>query len=159
MAEKKKASGDISVNRKALRDYHILDRLEAGLELKGTEVKAIRAGLINVNNAFARIENNQAWMYDVDIQPYAMASHERHVPKRVRRLLLHRSEIDKLAGKTQVQGLTLVALRVYWKGHRVKVEIGVGKGKLEHDKRHDLKAKVVKRETDRVVSDFNKRRG
>jgi SsrA-binding protein len=159
MAEKKKASGDISVNRKALRDYHILERLEAGLELKGTEVKAIRAGLINVNNAFARIENNQAWMYDVDIQPYEKASHERHVPKRVRRLLLHRQEIDKLAGKTQVQGLTLVALRVYWKGHRVKVEIGVAKGKLEHDKRDDLKAKVVKRETDRVVADFNKRRG
>jgi SsrA-binding protein len=152
-------SAEISVNRKALRDYHILDRLEVGIELKGTEVKAIRAGLANVNNAFARVENGQLWLYDVDIQPYEKASHEQHESKRVRRLLLHRQEIDKLAGKTQIQGLALVALRMYWKGHRVKIEIGVGKGKLAHDKRDDLKAKAEKRETERVVSEFNKRRG
>lgn len=151
-------SADISVNRKALRDYHILERLEAGIELKGTEVKSIRAGLVNVNNAFARVDNNQLWIYDVDIQPYEKASHEQHVPKRVRRLLLHRQQIDKLIGKVQVQGLTLIALRMYWKDHIVKVEIGVGKGKLAHDKRDDLKAKAVKRETDREVSAFNRRR-
>jgi SsrA-binding protein len=150
---------DISVNRKALRDYHILDRLEAGIELKGTEVKSIRAGLANVNNAFARVENGQLWLYDLDVQAYEKASHEQHEPKRVRRLLLHRQEIDKLLGKTQIEGFTLVALRMYWKGHIVKVEIGVGKGKLAHDKRHDLKAKAEKRETDRVVASFNKRRG
>jgi SsrA-binding protein len=159
LAAKREKSAEISVNRKALRDYHILDRLEAGIELKGTEVKSIRAGLVNVNNAFARIENNQIWLYDVDIQPYEKASHEQHVPKRVRRLLLHRQEIDKLAGKVQVQGLALVALRMYWKDAVVKVEIGVGKGKLAHDKRDDLKAKAEKRETERVVSAFNKRRG
>src|SRR5215207_9124267 len=121
---------EISVNRKALRDYHILDRFEAGIELVGTEVKAIRAGLANVNNAFARVENGQLWLYDLDVQAYEKASHEQHEPKRVRRLLLHRQEIDKLLGKTQVEGLTLVALRMYWKGHIVKVEIGVAKGKL-----------------------------
>ncbi len=151
-------STEISVNRKALRDYHILDRIEAGIELKGTEVKSIRGGLANVNNAFARVEKGQLWLYDMDIQPYEKASHEQHEPKRLRRLLLHRQEIEKLLGKTQIEGFSLVALRVYWKGHRVKVEIGLGKGKLAHDKRQDLKAKAVKRETDRVVSGFNRSR-
>ena len=152
-------SADISVNRKALRDYHILDRFEAGLELVGTEVKAIRAGLANVNNAFARVENGQVWLYDMDIQPYEKASFVQHEPKRARRLLLHRREIDRLVGKTQVEGQAIVALRLYWKEHRVKIEIALGKGKLAHDKRHDLKAKVEKRETDRVVAGFNKSRG
>ena len=151
-------STDISVNLKALRDYHILDRIEAGIELKGTEVKSIRGGLANVNNAFARVEKGQLWLHDMDIQPYAKASHEQHEPKRLRRLLLHRQEIEKLLGKTQIEGFSLVALRIYWKGHRVKVEIGLGKGKLAHDKRHDLKEKAVKRETDRVVSGFNRKR-
>lgn len=151
-------STEISVNRKALRDYHILDRIEAGIELKGSEVKSIRGGLANVNNAFARVEKGQLWLHDMDIQPYEKASHEQHEPKRLRRLLLHRQEIEKLLGKTQIEGFSLVALRVYWKGHRVKVEIGLGKGKLAHDKRQDLKAKAVKRETDRVVSGFNRSR-
>jgi SsrA-binding protein len=151
-------STEISVNRKALRDYHILDRIEAGIELKGTEVKSIRGGLANVNNAFARVEKGQLWLHDMDIQPYEKASHEQHEPKRLRRLLVHRQEIEKLLGKTQIEGFSLVALRVYWKGHCVKVEIGLGKGKLAHDKRQDLKAKAVKRETDRVVSGFNRSR-
>jgi SsrA-binding protein len=149
---------DISVNRKALHDYHILDRFEAGIELKGTEVKAIRAGLANVSNAYARIENGETWLYDLDIQPYEKASYEQHVPKRRRKLLLHRQEIDKLFGKVQVSGHALIALRLYWKDARVKIELGVGKGKLAHDKRDDMKAKVEKREADRAMSEFNKRR-
>jgi SsrA-binding protein len=154
-----KAMGaDISVNRKALRDYHILDRFEAGLELKGTEVKSIRAGLANVSNSFARIEAGEAWLYDLDIQPYEKASFEQHVPKRRRKLLLHRREIDKLFGKIQIEGHSLIALRLYWKEARVKVELGVGKGKLAHDKRDDLKEKVEKREAARTMSEFNKRR-
>lgn len=152
-------SADISVNRKALRDYHILDRIEAGIELRGSEVKAIRAGLANVNNAFARVDDNQVWIHDVDIQPYAMASHEQHEPKRTRRLLLHRQEIDRLLGKTRIEGFTLVALRMYWKGAHVKVEIGLGKGKHAGDKRQDLKEKAEKREADRVTAGFNKRHG
>ncbi len=150
---------EISVNRKALRDYHILDRYEAGIELVGTEVKAIRAGLANVNNAFARVENGQVWLFDMDIQPYEKASFVQHEPKRARRLLLHRQEIDKLVGKTQIEGQALVALRMYWKEHRVKVEIALGRGKHAQDKRQDLKAKAEKRETDRVVAGFNKQRG
>ena len=149
---------DISVNRKALHEYHILDRIEAGIELKGTEVKSIRAGLANVSNSFARVEDGQIWLYDLDIQPYEKASFEQHVPKRRRRLLLHRREIDKLFGKVQIEGHSLVALRLYWKEAHVKVELGLGKGKLAHDKRDAMKAKVEKREADRAMSDFNKRR-
>ena len=150
-------SAEISVNRKALRDYHILERFEAGLELKGTEVKSIRGGLANINNAFARIEGRQAFVYDVDIQPYVRASFEQHEPKRGRRLLLHRQEIDKLAGLSQIKGHTLVALRLYWKDARVKIEIGVAKGKEMGDKRQDLKDRATKRETDREISRFNKK--
>lgn len=148
---------EISVNRKALRDYHILERFEAGLELLGTEVKSIRSGLANVNNAFARVENREVFVYDVDIQPYERASFAQHEPKRRRRLLLHRGEIDRLFGLTQIKGHTLVALRLYWKDSRVKVEVGVAKGKEAHDKRQDLKAKAVKRETDREVSQHRRK--
>ena len=150
--------GDISVNRKALRDYHILARYEAGIVLKGTEVKSIRAGLANVGNAFAKIEKDEVWLYDLDIQAYAKASHTQHEPKQVRKLLLHRQEIDKLFGKVLVEGLALIALRLYWKDACVKVELGVGKGKLAHDKREDIKTRVEKRESDRAMSDFNKKR-
>ena len=150
---------DISVNRKALRDYHILDKIEAGVELKGTEVKSIRAGHCNLSGAFARIENGQMWLYDVDIQPYDKASHENHEAKRARRLLLHRAEIDRLFGKTQIKGLALIGLRLYWKDSTVKVEIGIGEGKEQRDQRADLKQKQVKRETDRAVANFNRKRG
>ena len=150
---------DISVNRKALRDYHILARYEAGIELKGTEVKSIRAGKANVNSAFARVENGQVWLYDVDIQAYEKASFEQHESKRMRRLLLHKAEIGKLAEKSLVDGCTLVALRMYWKDAKVKIEIGVGKGKDAHDKRDAIKAKVEKREADRVVAGFNRKNG
>lgn len=150
-------SADISVNRKALRDYHILERFEAGLELKGTEVKSIRDGLANINNAFARIEAGQAYVYDIDIQPYVRASFEQHESKRIRRLLLHKTEIERLLGQSQIKGHTIVALRLYWKDHRVKIEIGIAKGKESADKRQDLKAKATKRETDREVARFNKK--
>jgi len=150
-------SADISVNRKALRDYHILERFEAGLELKGTEVKSIRDGLANINNAFARIEAGQAYVYDIDIQPYVKASFEQHESKRIRRLLLHKQEIDRLLGQSQIEGHTIVALRLYWKDHRVKLEVGIAKGKEAADKRQDLKAKATKRETDREVARFNKK--
>ena len=150
--------GDISVNRKALRDYHILARYEAGIVLKGTEVQSIRAGLANVGNAFAKIETGEVWLHDLDIQAYEKASHVQHVPKQTRKLLMHRQEIDKLFGKVQVEGHSLIALRLYWKESRVKVELGVGKGKLAHDKREDIKTRVEKREADRAMSDFNKRR-
>lgn len=130
-----------------------------GIELRGTEVKSIRAGLANLSNAFARVENGEVFLYDADIQPYERASHIQHEPKRPRKLLLHKAEIAKLFSASAVQGQALVALRLYWKNSLVKVEIGIGRGKTAIDKRHDLKEKAIKRETDRTIAAFNRRRG
>jgi SsrA-binding protein len=152
-------SDEIVSNRRAFHNYQILERIEAGIELQGTEVKSIRAGLANLSNAFARVENNEVFLYDADIQPYNRASHTQHEPKRRRKLLLHKSEITKLFSASAVEGQTLVALRLYWKKSRVKVELGLGRGKTNIDKRHDLKEKAVKRETDRAMSAFNRRHG
>src|SRR5438046_6619623 len=113
------------LNRKALRDFHILERYEAGLELKGSEVKSIRAGKANISDAFARIENGEAFLYNADIQPYDKASHEVPSAKRTRKLLLHRHEIDKLYGEYQVAGRDMVVLTLYWKNGRLTAAIDV----------------------------------
>ncbi len=150
-------ASDSILNRKALRDFHILDRYEAGIELKGSEVKSIRAGKANISDAFAKIERGQAFLHNADIQPYERASHEIPPAKRVRRLLLHRKELDKLYGETAVAGRTLVVLKIYWKSGKLKAEIGVGQGKVAHDKRADLKKRATNRETEREVARFNRR--
>ena len=154
MAKKK----DIATNRKALRDYQILEKFEAGVELVGTEVKSIRDGKININDAFARVENGQVFLYGCDIQPYVRASHTQHEARRTRRLLLHRREIDRLFGQSQVKGLAIVCLRVYWVGQRVKIEIGIGKGKLHRDQREDIKKREAKRDAERALASFNRRK-
>src|ERR1700720_2547349 len=118
------------INRKALRDFHVLERYEAGIELKGSEVKSIRAGKANISDAFARIENGEAFLYNADIQPYKKLGPEIPVPKRVRKLLFHRQEIDKLYGESQVKGRTLVVLKLYWKNGKLKAEVAVGQGKV-----------------------------
>src|SRR5947209_18947834 len=130
------------LNRKALRDFHILERYEAGIELKGSEVKSIRAGKANIGDAFARIENGEAFLYNADIQPYEKASHEIPTAKRTRKLLLHRHEIDKLYGESQVKGRALIVLKLYWKNGRLKAELGVGEGKDAGEKRADLKKRA-----------------
>ena len=145
------------LNRKALRDYHILERYEAGIELKGSEVKSIRAGKANISDAFARIENGEAFLYNADIQPYERASHQIPVAKRVRKLLLHRQEIAKLYGETQVAGRALVVLKLYWKNGKLKAELGLAHGKVARDKRADLKKRAIERETAREVARFNRR--
>ena len=151
-------SAEIATNRKAGRDFHILEKFEAGIELKGTEVKSIRAGKINVSDAFARVEGNQVFLYGCDIQPWQTAGEWfNHMPKRPRRLLLHKREILKLAAATAIKGCTLPLLRMYWKNRRVKVEIGVGKGKTHSDQRQDLKKKVELREAQREMARFNQR--
>lgn len=150
---------EIATNRKALRDFHILERYEAGVELRGTEVKSIRLGKLNISDAFARVERGQVWLYNMDVQIYEKASFSQHEPRRTRRLLLHKREILKLFAHTQQKGLTLPVLRAYWKDARVKVELGVGKGKTKGDQREDLKEKAVKRETEKVVSSFNRKHG
>src|SRR5438128_12652459 len=145
------------LNRKAVRDFPILERYEAGIELKGSEVKSIRAGKANISDAFVRIEKGQAFLYNADIQPYERASHEIPPAKRVRRLLLHKQEIEKLYGETQVKGRALVVLKLYWKNGKLKAELGVGQGKVAHDKRADLKKRAMDRETAREVARFNRR--
>jgi SsrA-binding protein len=157
-ANKEQRSPEISVNRKALRDFHVLERLEAGIELKGTEVKSIRLGHANLQGAFARVEAHQVWLYDFEIKPYEKASHTQHESKSRRRLLLHRREIQRLFELTHIKGNALFGLRLYWKGHRVKLELGVGPGKNKSDQRIALKERAVKREVEREVSRFNRKR-
>src|SRR4029078_6865729 len=147
------------INRKALRDYHIGDRYEAGIELKGSEVKSIRAGKANISDAFARIDKGEAFLYNADIQPYERASHEIPAAKRVRKLFLQPHEIDKLDGETQVNGRALVVLKLYWKNGRLKAELGVAQGKEARDKRADLKKRAVDRETEREVARFHRKHG
>src|SRR5258707_5814238 len=151
-------SADIVTNRRAYHGYQILERMEAGLVLTGTEIKSIRAGLANLNNAFARMERGGVDLYDSDIQPYVRASHTQHEPKRPRKLLLHKSEIQRLFEAASVKGQTLVALRLYWKNHRVKLELGIGRGKTHGDKREDLKEKAIQREVGRAIDSFNRQR-
>ena len=150
-------SPEITTNRKAFRDYNILEKFEAGVELKGTEVKSIRAGLVSLQGAFARVQNGQIFLHEASIQPYERASHEQHETKRQRRLLMQRAEIDRLTGAVEREGLALPVLRLYWKKGRVKAEIGLGKGKHAADKRQDLKKCVETREAERAVSAFNRR--
>jgi len=144
-------NGDIVTNAKARRDYHILETFEAGIALKGTEVKALRAGKAQIADAFARIENDQAWLYNAHIDEYTFGNRENHQPKAPRRLLLHKSEIRKLFGLASVKGNALFPLSMYWKNGRVKVAIGVGKGKVEYDKREDIKKRESDRELKRAI--------
>src|SRR5258707_13057689 len=151
-------SADIVSNRRAYHSYQILEKLEAGVVLTGTQIKSIRAGVANLNNAFARIEKGGVYLYDSDIQPYVRASHTQHEPKRPRKLLLHKSEIQRLFEATSVKGQTLVALRLYWKNHRVKLELGIGSVKTHADNRQDLKEKAIQREVGRAIDSFNRQR-
>ncbi len=150
-------SAEISKNRKARHEYLILDTYEAGVELKGTEVKSIRAGKVNISDAFARVDKGQLFLHGCDIQPWETAGPWfQHMSKRPRRLLVHKSEILKLDQVTSQKGCTLVCLRMYWKNKRVKVEIGVAQGKTHTDKRHALKDQVEMREAQREVAKFNR---
>jgi SsrA-binding protein len=142
---------DLITNRKAHRDYEVLETYEAGLVLRGSEVKSLRAGQGNLTDAFARIEKDEAWLYNFDIQPYKQANRYNHEPKAVRRLLLHKQEIRKLFTLASVAGRTLVALKIYWKGRRLKLLLGVGIGKNVRDKREDLKKAAAKREIDQAI--------
>ncbi|MGJ8672350.1 SsrA-binding protein SmpB [Rubritalea sp.] len=150
-------SAEISKNRKARHEYHILDTYEAGLELKGTEVKSIRAGKVNIADSFARIEKGQLFLFGCDIQPWETAgTWFQHQTRRPRRLLVHKAEILKLDQETSQKGCTLICLRMYWQNRRVKVEIGVAKGKSHADKRNTLKENVENREAQREMQRFNK---
>jgi SsrA-binding protein len=138
---------EILTNSKARRDYHILETFEAGIVLKGTEVKALRAGKAQISDAFARIEDGQAWLYNAHIDEYSFGNINNHQPKAPRKLLLHKAEIRKLFDLASIKGNALMPLSFYWKEGKVKVSLGVGKGKVQFDKREDIK----KRDTDREL--------
>jgi SsrA-binding protein len=148
---------DLITNRKAGRDYEILETYEAGIVLRGTEVKSLRAGQGNLTDAFARIEKGEVWLYNFDIQPYKQANIFNHEPKAVRKLLLNRQEIRKLFGIVAVKGRTLVALKMYWKNGVLKVLLGVGIGKNARDKRQDLKKDAARKEIDQAMKQARRR--
>ena len=141
------AQSSIAENRKAHHDYHLLETFEAGIVLLGTEVKSIREGRVNLRDSFARLEDGEVFLYNVNISPYSHRGYADHEPLRRRKLLLHREEIRKLVGKTVEKGMTLVPVRIYMKNGRVKVAVSLAKGKKEYDKRETLKRREAERET------------
>ena len=145
--EREKAQSSIAENRKAFHDYHLLESFEAGLVLLGTEVKAIREGRVNLRDSYARVEDGEVFLYNVNISPYSHRGYADHEPLRRRKLLLHRDEIRKLIGKTVEKGMTLVPVRLYFKNGRVKVAVSLAKGKKDYDKRETIKRREVDRET------------
>jgi SsrA-binding protein len=142
---------DILTNPKARRDYQILETFEAGIVLHGTEIKALRAGKGQISDAFARVENGEAYLYNAHIDEYTFGNRFNHNPKGVRKLLLHKSEIRKLFGLATVKGNAIVPLSFYWKNGNVKVALAVGKGKAQYDKREDLKRREADRELKRAT--------
>ena len=145
--EREKAQANVAENRKAYHDFHLLETFEAGMVLLGTEVKAIREGRVNLRDSYARLENGEVFLFNVNISPYSHRGYAEHEPLRRRKLLLHRSEIRKLIGKTVEKGMTLVPTRLYFKNGRVKVAISLAKGKKEYDKRETVKRREADRET------------
>lgn len=141
----------IAENRKAYHEYFILERLEAGIALTGTEIKSLRMGQVSLREAFARIEGGEIWLHQCHIAPYAQGNRYNHEPLRPRRLLLHKREIMRLVGKMGEKGLALVPTKFYWKGDWAKVELGLAKGKKLHDKRDALASKESQREMQRAM--------
>jgi len=149
---------EILNNSKARRDYHILETFEAGIALRGTEVKSVRAGKGQISDAFARVEDDEVWLYDAHIDAYSHGNLQNHEPKARRKLLLHKSEIRKLFVLASVSGHALVPVSFYWKNGRVKVALAVGKGKVQYDKRQDLKKREAERDLKRATMQRSKGR-
>jgi SsrA-binding protein len=141
----------VATNKKAYHDYHILDTYEAGIVLTGSEIKSVRAGQVSLRDGYATIQDDEAWLMNTHIAPYKQANRENHEPRRTRKLLLHRREINRLTGKLQEKGLTLIPLKIYLKNSRAKVELGLGRGKKQYDKRAALKEKESRRQIDRAM--------
>jgi SsrA-binding protein len=141
----------IASNRRAHHNFDVLETHEAGLVLRGTEVKALRDGRADLKESYARIDRNEAWLLGCHISPYAQGNRANHDPLRPRKLLLHRGEINRLLGKIMEKGLTLVPLRLYFKEGRVKVELGLARGRKTLDKRHVIREREERREMDRAI--------
>ncbi len=144
-------------NRRASHDYEIHDTLECGVVLVGTEVKSLRAGHANLEDAYARVDDGELWLHGAEIPQYTYGNRQNHEPKRSRKLLLHKREIAKFAGKASEKGFTLVPTRLYFRKGKAKVEIAVGRGKVAYDKRESTKAKEAKRDMDRAIAKQNRR--
>ena len=161
MAKKSKgsrapASGDVATNRRARHKFQVLERMEAGIELRGSEVKSLRDGKAQINEAYAVVNNGEVWLRGAHIPQYLPAADQNHDPDRPRKLLLHRREIERLIGKTAERGLTLVPTRIYFKGPRAKVELALAKGKEGRDRRREIADRDLRREVER---DFKQRLG
>jgi len=143
-------------NKKAYHDYFIEEKFEAGMSLRGTEVKSLRVGKANLNDSFAMIRNGEAFLHNLHISPYDFGNRENHDPDRMRKLLLHKNEIVRLFSKVREQGYSIVPLRLYFKSGLVKVELGLAKGKKLYDKREDMKTKDMKRDVAQALKERNK---
>ena len=156
MTRSKKDSDDGAIqpicrNKRAFHEYEIFDKLECGIVLQGTEVKSLREGTANLEDAYAKIDGGEVWLIGSDIPEYAMGNRMNHKPKRPRKLLMHRREIGKFAGKASQRGFTLVPLRMYFKNGKAKVELAIARGKKLHDKRDAIRDRDLKREADRAM--------
>jgi SsrA-binding protein len=150
--KKRKASpGDVATNRQASFRFDLLDKLETGIVLTGTEVKSLRSGTAQIKDGYAQVRDGELWLHNVHIPPYGPASRENHDPERPRKLLAHKGEIDRLVGKIQERGLTIVPTRIYFNGPRAKVEIALARGKDRFDKRESIKAREQRRDIERAL--------
>ncbi|MFN8130379.1 MAG: SsrA-binding protein SmpB [Solirubrobacteraceae bacterium] len=149
--KRKAAAGDVATNRQASHRFSLLERLECGIALTGTEVKSLREGKAQIKDAYATVREGELWLHHVHIPPYANAARDNHEPERDRKLLVHRRELERLAGQTREKGLTLVPTRIYFKGPNAKVEIAVAKGKDLYDKRQSIRAREEKRDMERAL--------
>lgn len=157
MPEAKSLFKIVADNRKAFHDFHILERMEAGLVLTGTEIKSARSGKVQLRDSYAEVRDGEAWLINAHISPYTHGNVWNHEPTAKRKLLLHKREIAKLLGNTREKGLSLIPLKMYLKGDRLKVELALAKGKKEHDKREALQAKEQDREAKKAMSLRNSR--
>lgn len=148
-SKRKIGAGDVASNRYASYRYELIERIECGIALEGTEVKALRASGAQLKDGYAAIKDNELWLYSVHIPPYGPAARENHDPERPRKLLAHRRELEKLAGRVSERGLTLVPTRIYFKGARAKVEIALARGKDLYDKRQAIRERETKRDMER----------
>ncbi len=153
MTERSRGERPIAENRKAFHDYLILDTFEAGIVLVGTEVKAIREGRVNLRDSYGRVEAGEVFVYNIHISPYSHRGYADHEPTRRRKLLLHKSEIRKLVGKTVERGMTLVPVRMHFKNGRVKLAIALAKGKRTYDKRERIRRRETERETRAAIKE------
>jgi SsrA-binding protein len=154
--KRKAAPGDIATNRQARFRYHLLETWECGIVLQGSEVKSLRAGNVQLKDAYATVREGEVWLHNAHIAPYPAASRENHEPERPRKLLMHKREIERLIGRTHERGLTLVPTRVYFSGPNAKVEIALARGKDLHDKRRDIKARDQRREIERALAETSR---